>query len=336
MNDEDLPSGFVAIDRPAAEAIVARALGRYVATRRGRVEPFVARHFSLFGSARLHRRALGWDLLRAPANVLLAVPQAAATLLGHAGVRAGPAWAQPAAGRLSRLSLLLETDVGREIAWLVTTEFLELPADDGRGRSRTRDAVAEAILADPAVLRNLSAVAAAVRARGGDPAFRAALAGKLRHYVDSRTAAADIVGALAALGSGGALFQQLTPGALSLLPLASQALAQQIAIAAFPLGAPLGGLWYGVFPATVPAGAVAAAGGGLVAVAALVATFAGIVADPVQRRLGLHQRRLNRLLDAMERDLAGDGPARFVLADPYVARLLDFTDLLAAALRATR
>ena len=32
-----------------------------------------------------------------------------------------------------------------------------------------------------------------------------------------------------------------------------------------------------------------------------LSAFAGIVADPVQRRLGLHQRRLRRMIDVMER-----------------------------------
>jgi hypothetical protein len=40
--------------------------------RRARVRPFVDQHFSLLGSAAIHRAALGWDILRAPANILLA------------------------------------------------------------------------------------------------------------------------------------------------------------------------------------------------------------------------------------------------------------------------
>lgn len=42
------------------------------ASRDAAVRGFVRRHFDLLGSVRLHRTALGWDLLRAPLNVSLA------------------------------------------------------------------------------------------------------------------------------------------------------------------------------------------------------------------------------------------------------------------------
>jgi hypothetical protein len=54
-----------------------------------------------------------------------------------------------------------------------------------------------------------------------------------------------------------AAFHQLTPGTLTLGPVLAAALAQQAAIASFPLGAGLGGLWYGLFPAAPSAGLVA-------------------------------------------------------------------------------
>src|SRR5258707_12617349 len=50
-------------------AIVHDAVRKYIATRRERIDLFVDRHFTLAGSLELHRRAIGWDLLRAPANL---------------------------------------------------------------------------------------------------------------------------------------------------------------------------------------------------------------------------------------------------------------------------
>ena len=47
-----------AIDGAEAEAIVARAIARYVAERRARIPGFVDANFSLLGALRLHRRAL--------------------------------------------------------------------------------------------------------------------------------------------------------------------------------------------------------------------------------------------------------------------------------------
>jgi hypothetical protein len=77
--------------------------------------------------------------------------------------------------------------------------------------------------------------------------------------------------------------------------------------------------------------------GGLLAVSSIAAAFAGILADPVQRKLGLHQRRLHRLIDALERQWNAEREeAGFVARDPYVARLLELFDLLGSAYRLAR
>ena len=72
-----------------ARAIVDDAVRKYIATRRERIDPFVDRHFTLAGSLALHRQAVGWDLLRAPANLFLAGPALSVKLASWAARRAG-------------------------------------------------------------------------------------------------------------------------------------------------------------------------------------------------------------------------------------------------------
>ena len=72
----------------------------------------------------------------------------------------------------------------------------------------------------------------------------------------------------------------------------------------------------------------------LIPLAALTA-FAGVVADPLQRALGLHQRRLDRLIDSLEASLRGKD-ARFSVRDHYAARILDFVDWSCALIRFAR
>ena len=67
---------------------------------------------------------------------------------------------------------------------------------------------------------------------------------------------------------------------------------------------------------------------------AVTAGFAGVISDPVQRALGLHARRLERLIDALGRELAGDSAVAFQVRDHYVARIFDLIDLSRAAARA--
>jgi hypothetical protein len=131
-----------------------------------------------------------------------------------------------------------------------------------------------------------------------------------------------------------AAFQQLTAGTLTLAPVIAAALAQQAAIASFPLGASLGGIWYGLFPAPPSAALVVGVGGGLALLTATTAAFAGVLSDPLQRALGLHQRRLHRLVDALGRQLKGDSDAAFRARDHYVARIFDLIDLARATYRA--
>ena len=133
---------------------------------------------------------------------------------------------------------------------------------------------------------------------------------------------------------GAVAFKQLTPGMMSLGPVAAHAIVQSAAIASFPLGAGAGAVWYGLFPAAAPAALSVGVTGGIMAAAAVFAAFSGVVTDPVQRKLGLHQKRLHRLVDSLERELSGEGESRFAVRDHYVARLLDLFEGLTAAARA--
>jgi len=90
----------------------------------------------------------------------------------------------------------------------------------------------------------------------------------------------------------------------------------------------------GLFPALPSASLLMTTTGGLMLACTTFAAFAGVVSDPIQRRLGLHRRRLLRMIDALERQFADPASAGFVVHDQYVARVLDLFDLLGAAFRA--
>ncbi|HEX6112832.1 MAG TPA: DUF6635 family protein, partial [Geminicoccaceae bacterium] len=223
-----------------ARAIVDRAIDRYIAARHERVGGFVDRQFSLIGSLRLHRRAFGRDLVRAPANVLMMLPHLGMQMSGAALHRLG---ARAAARRFRGRRLFVATDVGRELTWRLHTELLELPYDDGRRRSE-HDALAETILADARVAAAVEALAALARRHADDPDQRARLRQMLDAYAGTRAAAADLVNNVLLASAGLAAFQKLTPGTLTFGPVIAAALAQQAAVASFPLGASLGGIWY--------------------------------------------------------------------------------------------
>jgi hypothetical protein len=69
----------------------------------------------------------------------------------------------------------------------------------------------------------------------------------------------------------------------------------------------------------------------------VASAFAGVIADPIQKGLGLHHRRLHRLIDAVEKQWnAEHEDSDFIAPDPYVARLVDVFDILSSAYRIAR
>lgn len=153
----------------------------------------------------------------------------------------------------------------------------------------------------------------------------------VRDYVATRSAVSEMVTTLFVLLTGFVLFHSVTPGMISLAgPLAEMRL-QSDAIANFPLGQGLGRLYYGVFPVALPVWQVVLTGVLLAMLGAVVTTFAGVLADPVQVATGIHRRRLMRMLARLDRAEA-EGLAR----EHLLARAGDMSDVLLSVWRAFR
>jgi hypothetical protein len=329
MDDPTTTNLPVALDRTTLAQVVEEGTRRYFEVRRQRVPGFIDRHFSWQGARRLHKRALGWDIAKAPVNLALTAPNFALRL-GSLALRRMKR--EGLATRLDKINLNLDTDVGREIEWLLITDLLELPYAQGN-RQSTQDALADTILSDPRIEIYLRSQFAILDAAAADPAFRTRAADLIGSYVGARGATADIATSVFSLAAGAATLKQFTPGVVSLGPALAGVLAQKMAIAGFPLGAGIGGAWYGIFPAA--AGPVLTLGltGGLAAVASTLAAFSGMVVDPIMAGTGLHRRRLTSMLTALEQEVMGGDTASLPLTDHYLARLADLLDLVRALTR---
>jgi len=261
---------------------------RHLDDARGRIDAFTALHFGWPGTIWLHRRAFGLDLLRAPLNVALA-PLNLLVRLAAFPIR----WcgARRAANWLDRHNLILRTAVAREVETRITADLL------GLDRTALPD---------------------------GDSARRAAAT--ISAYSGTRSAVAEMTVAVFTLIVGAAMFHTLTPGMISIAPTLAERMAQDAAISSFWLGSTAGGLWYGTFPVGASWTAIAGTITALIVLASALTAFAGILADPVQSWLGIHRRRLHRLVDAVERDLAGASGRPFAAREHYYARLVDLVD----------
>lgn len=294
--------------------------------RRAEVDAFVARHFTWPGTVRLHRAALGLDVLRAPVNVvmspLLLLMRLVAWVVRRLGLARAADWL---AGR----QLILRTDVAARVEAAVLTELLRVP---DAALARSRDAQTRAILAAPeyrAALRSRESVAEA-------QAMAERISAAVAEYSGTRSAIAEFTSALFALTLGAIVFQAVTPGLLSMAPGVAQSMTYATAVAEFPLGATLGTGWYAVFPVGPSPERVATTVVALVAAGSVVAAFAGTLADPVQAKLGIHRRRLLRLLDRVEAVTVGQHLQPSLPREHLLARSFDLWDAALSLLRFLR
>ena len=255
---------------------------------------FTARHFSLRGTLRLHREALGLDLLRAPLNVMLVAPTFFVRLVAMGCRWLG--WAR-FGNWLAGLQLAVETRLSRRMAELVLNELLG--ADEATA----------------------------------PPAWRERARHLIAEYLSARHAVAEFVTAMVAIVAGLVLVHALTPSAISLGPLLAKQMAQQEAIAEFWLGPWAGAIYLGWYPADASWAQIVATTLAAMVCFAVTATFIGLLTDPLQEWLGLHRRRLMRFMATLERAALGDAEAALALPDPYIARVADLADLALMAMR---
>ncbi|MEW8026269.1 MAG: DUF6635 family protein [Candidatus Thiodiazotropha sp.] len=265
----------------------------YIEECRERIPIFVNRHFSLQGAFQLNRLALGRDILIAPFNFLMGFPNFLLRLIALLFELIG---AHRPAQRLLKIHLGLPTRVQQMLTTHLCTDFLMLsrhPED-----------------ADKRLQRLL---------------YQAAME-PLRIYVQTRNVAADITAGTLAAILGLTLLNQFTPGSFSAGTAIAHLVAREQAASEFFLGETMGRIYYTLFPISPPIDIVMATIPVVMVTIALVAAFSGMLHDPIQKRTGIHQRRLNLLLDAIEKSATRSFTKGYRPKDTYVGRIYDFID----------
>jgi hypothetical protein len=323
--DAELPPHIV------LEAAYTTAVATYIKKRREMIPSFVERNFGWAGSAERHKHAFGWDLLKAPVNILWSIPVVLTKLVGKgiglAGYEEQEKW-------LNKIWPGFTTAVQVESERLIYTELLELPWAGSEGRVSCKNALFEEILNQPEVSKWVDHVLTVIEERSGSDAFRERLEANLQPFATAQTSASDIATNLIVIAGSYASAKEVAFGASGAGTLLSGILAQKIAISSFWAGPTLGSIWYGFFPAKASIGLTAVSVAAAAIVMALLSSFIGVVADPLQKIFGLHAKRLNRALDELEADLNGTGPRGWDTKAPIFARVLDFMEWLSQGLKA--
>ena len=313
-------------NRKIVEAAVQAGIRSYAKSRRRRIPHFINRHFSFKGAWQLNKRAFGWDLLRAPANLLWTPIYFLAKGVGMVARKAG---VKAPEQLVEHLPAGVRTDVERELEWLVQTELLELPYESD-GRASDKNELLAHILKQKPLIGLLEEALRPLGNLNEDPVLAAKLKRKLNTYVDNRKDVAELTTTIIASSAGLAANKTLSMGAFGLGQATAAAISHSMAVSGFIFGPTLGSVFYSALPWLAAPSKVMVAGV-TISIAALMgvaSAFAGLIADPAQKALGLHTRKLRGLVDALESQLLGEGSDAYELRDGIVARLLDFADIL--------
>jgi hypothetical protein len=275
------------------DADLQRRVADHIAACRQRIPAFVAATYSGRGAIDLNRRAFGTDVLVAPFNFLMGFPNFVLRILA---IPLDVLGARNAAKWLARSHLGLPTSVQTTLTEKLMAELLDLPQNPEEAGDRVR--------------RLLCAAAR-------EP---------VRIYVQTRNVAADITaGTLAAL-LGLAFLHQLTPGSISAGSAVAQVVAREQAVSEFALGETLGRLYYTVSPVSPSLTVIVLALLLVMATIAVVAALSGIIHDPIQTAAGIHRRRLNRMLDAIEESVSERDGKGYRPKDTFFGRVYDLID----------
>ena len=305
------------VSQEEIEQAIHSGIERYFDDCRARVPAFIDRHFHYPGAIATNRKALGWDMLRAPINLLWAPVYALTYLLKILTPRRrGLMWLHRLA---DRVPAGFTTRVQQHISHLILADLL----NNGQEGPLLENYLIEALEAvydrhtnEPVDHQRFSKL------------IEPLVADALDQYQVTRTASADITNSISCTVLGAFAFQKFTPGGIGLGVVLASMLAKTLAARDFILGETIGGWYYSVFP---PEPSLATTASVMVAVMAVLSAFAalsGVIFDPVQAAVGLHRRRLHKLLNHLQRDITLNTQSSFRPKDQFVARILDTFDMV--------
>ena len=314
----------------AIRAAVTNGATRYIHGCEMRIEDFVRRNYSFRGALRIHSHAVGWDVIRVPINIAWSVVN---LLFAAVGLIASLLRLRRVRNWIGRIPPGLETDMDRQISWLVVTELLQLPYEHGGKRSE-RDSLMEEILKDLSLRQLIDQKLEAFEEPSKKPDFQRNLKAKLSEYGATRTGSSDAASNAALLITSKLAMGQASYGTIGAGGAVSTLVAKSIAVSNFWLGSTVGSYYYAVVPVAVSMRLFIAVTAVIAIVLALVSTFIGLLTDPIQAKLGIHQKRLRKLISAIGDDLHGRGEAKFELREKYVGRIFDVVDVITTLARA--
>ncbi len=301
------------------EHIITHAVSEYFFDCRQRIPVFIQNHFTYPGTWHTNKRALGWDLVKAPINLFWAPIYLALQLIAFLMVKAH---LDTPAKLLRTVPSGLTTKVQRHLGQQTFSELL------GRSNNNDKDALYQTL---NTALQDMVDTDSPLYA-DHIHSIEIIVNDALEQYRITRTASADIGNSLFSTIVGAFAFQKFTPGGFAVGLVIASWLANYLAVDNFFLGNWAGSIYYSVFPATPSLNLMILSVAAVLALLAVIASFSGLITDPVQTWTGIHRRRLEKMLDRLEKDFLEKKVGGFRPKDQFLARVLEVVDAAKAHL----
>jgi hypothetical protein len=136
-----------------------------------------------------------------------------------------------------------------------------------------------------------------------DLSFRNLLKEEIRALSRQRASATDLVASVLPIGVGYLLFRKSVHSVSEIGRRIASTLAKKHAVSHFVLGKHLGSVFYNIFPTSPTKNEILLATGMTVFLIAVLTSFVHLISFSAQNRLGVHERKLNQLLDSLEMKL---------------------------------
>lgn len=309
-------------DRELIEAAIARGAQKYFTACRARLPIFIQQHFGFPGALRTNRAAFGWDLLRAPLNLMWAPFYALVCLAKFFALRS--AHSHPVFKWLNKMPAGLTTQVQRDISILLERDLLAL----NNAKCSLEQCIVQALkdtIQDQGIRLE--------QYENANSDLQTIVREALAQYRVTRTATADISNSLSCVLLGAFAFKKFTPGGIGIAMVLASMWAQERAIRHFMFGALPGKIYYTWFPPEPSYALIALFTGAIMLIMASIAALAGFIADPVQALTGIHARRLRNMLNHIERDFSSQNIGGYRPKEQFVARMMDLFDILKSSLQ---
>lgn len=302
---------------------IERCIQTHFTDCQSRIPHFTRQHFRYPGCWQTNRHAIGLDLLRAPLNLIWApiyvLLQVVLLLLRLSGLSRAGQWATQLPGGLT-------TQVQKHINQLIRTDLLNVKSLQHSISHKLFEELQSELHCAPTTPPSSTHTPQEVLAL--EHKIEMIVSDALEQLMLARTASADISNTLFSTFLGAVAFKKFTPGSIGIGFLLATYWASTQAKKNFFLGEHIGHIYYSIVPPSPSLYTISIGIFMVMLILAVIASLSGLLTDPLQTHLRLHQRRLRKMLKQLEHDMIRNSRGSFRPLDPYIARILELLDAL--------